>query len=241
MGFSRQEYWSLLFPSPVDPVLSELSTMTCPSWVAPHGMAHSFIELDKAVIHVISLVGFLWLWFLLWWIRIRGLWKRPDGRDWLGGKLGLVLMGGAMLSKSWIHFSFDGRGCVPSLLFGLRPTMVGVMRVMATSFRRTCAGTVVFSALTVPQAAVDPLLHPRLLDTHRQVWISFFLLAPGVHRFCLCLLRVCFPSPVEVLWSNRTGLRTSWEMPSWMKHKLESRLLGEISITSDMQMTPPLW
>ena len=34
---------------------------------------------------------------------------------------------------------------------------------------------------------------------------------------------------------------TSWEMPSWMKHKLESRLLGEISITSDMQMTPPLW
>ena len=34
---------------------------------------------------------------------------------------------------------------------------------------------------------------------------------------------------------------TSGEMPSWMKHKLESRLLGEISITSDMQMTPPLW
>ena len=27
----------------------------------------------------------------------------------------------------------------------------------------------------------------------------------------------------------------------WRKHKLESRLLGEISITSDMQMTPPLW
>ena len=30
-------------------------------------------------------------------------------------------------------------------------------------------------------------------------------------------------------------------MPGWMKHQLESRLLGEISITSDMQMTPPLW
>ena len=30
-------------------------------------------------------------------------------------------------------------------------------------------------------------------------------------------------------------------MLGWMKHKLESRLLGEISITSDMQMTPPLW
>ena len=34
---------------------------------------------------------------------------------------------------------------------------------------------------------------------------------------------------------------TSCEIPGWMKHKLESRLPGEISITSDMQMTPPLW
>ena len=34
---------------------------------------------------------------------------------------------------------------------------------------------------------------------------------------------------------------TSCEMPGWMKHKLESRLLGEISVTSDTQMTPPLW
>ena len=33
---------------------------------------------------------------------------------------------------------------------------------------------------------------------------------------------------------------TSWEMSGWMKHKVESRLLGEISITSDMQMIPPL-
>ena len=34
---------------------------------------------------------------------------------------------------------------------------------------------------------------------------------------------------------------TSYETLGWKKHKLESRLLGEISITSDMQMTPPLW
>ena len=33
----------------------------------------------------------------------------------------------------------------------------------------------------------------------------------------------------------------SWEMPGWMKHKLESILPGGISITSDMHMTPPLW
>ena len=34
---------------------------------------------------------------------------------------------------------------------------------------------------------------------------------------------------------------TSCEMLEWIKHKLESRLPGEISITSDMQMTPLLW
>ena len=58
MRFSSQEYWnSLPFPSPGDHVLSELSSMTHPSWMALHGMAHGFFELDKAVI---SLVSFLW-------------------------------------------------------------------------------------------------------------------------------------------------------------------------------------
>ena len=38
----------------MDHILSELSIMICPSWVALHGMAHNFIELDKAVIHVIN-------------------------------------------------------------------------------------------------------------------------------------------------------------------------------------------
>ena len=36
-------------------------------------------------------------------------------------------------------------------------------------------------------------------------------------------------------------LSTSCEMSNWVKHKLESRLLGEISRISDMQMTPALW
>ena len=51
--------WFAIPPSPVDHILSELSTMTRPSWVALHGVAHSFIELDKAVVHVISLISFL--------------------------------------------------------------------------------------------------------------------------------------------------------------------------------------
>ena len=34
---------------------------------------------------------------------------------------------------------------------------------------------------------------------------------------------------------------TSYEMLGWTKHRLESRLLGKISVISDTQMTPPLW
>ena len=57
--------------------------------------------------------------------NIRGLWKLPDGSDWHWGKLGLVLMGRAMLSKSLIQFSVDGQSSVPSLLFDLRPNYGG--------------------------------------------------------------------------------------------------------------------
>ena len=45
----------------------------------------------------------------------------------------------------------------------------------------------------------------------------------------------CHPAYLTYLQS------TSWVTLGWMKRKLESRLLGEISVTSDMQMTPPLW
>ena len=54
---ARMLKW-LPFHPPVHHIWSELSTMTCPSWVALHGMAHSFIELDKAVIPVISWLVF---------------------------------------------------------------------------------------------------------------------------------------------------------------------------------------
>ena len=50
------------FPSPVGRILSDLSTMTRPSWVAPQAWL-GFIELDKAVVRVIRLASFLWLWF----------------------------------------------------------------------------------------------------------------------------------------------------------------------------------
>ena len=42
----------------MDHILSELSTLTNPFWVALHGMVHGFVELDGAVVHVIRLVSF---------------------------------------------------------------------------------------------------------------------------------------------------------------------------------------
>ena len=58
----------------------------------------------------------------------------------------------------------------------------------------------------------------------------WFQMGKGVHQGCI-LLTCLFTSMQS----------TSYKMLGWMKHKLESRLLGEISITSGMQMTPPLW
>ena len=52
MGFLWQEYLSGLPFSPlVDHILSTLPTMTCPSWVALHGVTHGFIELCKSLHH----------------------------------------------------------------------------------------------------------------------------------------------------------------------------------------------
>ena len=70
MGFSRQEYWhGLPFPSPVDHILSDLSIMTCPSWVAPRAWL-SFSELDKAVV----LVWLEWLVFCDYGFSVSVLW-----------------------------------------------------------------------------------------------------------------------------------------------------------------------
>ena len=60
--------------------------------------------------------------------------------------MGLVLMGGAMLSKSLIQFSVDGWNCVPSPLFTWGQTVVEVMNIMETSFKRAHVCTATLSA-----------------------------------------------------------------------------------------------
>ena len=59
---------------------------------------------------------------------------------------------------------------------------------------------------------------------------DWFQIGKGVHQGCI-LSPCLFNLYAEYIMRNA----------DWKKHKLESRLPGEISITSDMQMTPPLW
>ena len=63
----------------------------------------------------------------------------------------------------------------------------------------SCAHTVYSEPLTLQQAIVDPRLHQRLLDTHRQVWVSLlwghctFLLGPGAHKVLFVPSKSLFP------------------------------------------------
>ena len=59
---------------------------------------------------------------------------------------------------------------------------------------------------------------------------DWFQIGKGIRQGC-----ICHPAYLTSMQS------TSWETLDWKKHKLESRLPGEISITSDTQMTPSLW
>ena len=85
--------------------------------------------------------------------------------------------------------------------------------------------------LTLRQTAVDPHLRQRLLDAHRQVCFSLLWVAAPfsqvlVHtRFCLCPPRVCFPSPVEVLESNLSGLQS--QVPWGFSGPLQDSQVGK--------------
>ena len=101
--------------------------------------------------------------------------------------------------------------------------------------------------------AFDCVDHNKLWKILQEMWIPDHL---------TCLLRNAGQETTEPDMEKWTGFKsgkeyiravncqpvyltymqsTSCEMLGWMKHKMESRLPGEISITSDMQMTPPLW
>ena len=98
---------------------------------------------------------------------------------------------------------------------------------------------------------------------HNKLWK--ILKEMGIPEHLICLLRNLYAGrkqQLELDMEQQTGSKQEkeyvkavyhhptyltymqsifWETLDWKKHKLDSRLLGEISITSDMQMTPPLW
>ena len=103
-----------------------------------------------------------------------------------------------MLSKSLIQFSVDGWGCVPFLLFGLRPDY-GRDNGDLPSKELSPALLVVFSAPKATEGHSPPPPPPELLDTHRQDWLRLlwrhcsFLLAPGVHNVLIVPSKHLFP------------------------------------------------
>ena len=117
------------------------------------------------------------------------------------GESGSFVMGRATLSKPSIQFSVDRQGCVPSLLFGLRPNYVGIMTVMVISFKRTFTCTVVLCAPDPTAGCCWPM--PSLeTPGHSQAslaqsLVGTLLLSPGslcAHGFVCALQDSVFPS-----------------------------------------------
>ena len=129
------------------------------------------------------------------------LWKLPDGRDWLKVKLDLFLMGGAMPSKSLIQFSVDGRGCVPPCFLTWDQTMMEVMKIMATSFKR-------FHACTATLSAPDPVAshcgHTPLPETPGHSWANLGQSLVG--SLLLSSGSWCTQSSVCALWESVSSI-----------------------------------
>ena len=133
--------------------------------------------------------------------------KRFMEASWLQrltqGKLGLVLMGEAMLHKYLIQFSVDWWGCVPSLLFDLRPNYGGGSEDNGDPLQKVQC-THCCTQWPLP-CSRPPLTHTSAGDswtlTGKSGWVSCGVTAPFswvlvCTRFCLCPPGVCFPSPV---------------------------------------------
>ena len=104
-----------------------------------------------------------------------------------------------MLSKSLIQLPVDGRGCLPSLLFGLRPYYGRGNGSNGKLLQKDLCPHLYSVPLALWQTTVNSHTHWRLLDTHRLVWLSLlwghctFLLGPGVHKVLLVPSKSLFP------------------------------------------------
>ena len=118
-----------------------------------------------------------------------------------------------MFSKSLIQFSVDEQGCVPSLLLDLRPNYGGGNKDNGDLPQKVPCSPLPHSVpLTLQQATTNTRLHRRLLDTHRQVWVSLlwghcsFLLGPGAHKVLFVPSKSLFPQSCVSSGSSMVGL-----------------------------------
>ena len=90
--------------------------------------------------------------------------------------------------------------------------MVELMKIMVTSFNRSHQALLHSVALTLQQATANSHLCQRLLDTHRQVWVSLlwghcsFLLGPGTHKVLCVASKSLFPQSCVSSDSSMMGL-----------------------------------
>ena len=183
--------------------------MKHPFWVALQGMAHGFTELDKAVVHVIRLVSFLWLCF--------SICLPSDGEgceaygSFLMGNTDWGVTGSYSDGQGHAQWIFNTVFCwwvdlcpfpiiylgVPSLLFTWGQTILEVMKIMVTSFKRSHACT---AALSAPNPATGhhwPTPQTPGYSLVSLLWGHWsFLLGPGAQKVLFVPNKSLFPSPV---------------------------------------------
>ena len=94
--------------------------------------------------------------------------------------------------------------------------MVELMKIMAASFQGPMPALLDSVPPTLQQASADPCLRHRLLDTHRQVWVSLlwghcsFLLGPGAHKVLFVTSKSLFPQSCVSSDSSIVGLMATF-------------------------------
>ena len=126
------------------------------------------------------------------------------GHDW-ETSLSLSLMGGAILSKSLIQFSVDGWGCVPSLLFDLRPNYVEVMKII--HHEKFWAGWST-SGIKIARRIINNLRYAD--DTTLMAESKFSSVQSLSGIFITCTIVWSEQSPTH---QKKIGLKIYWEWP----------------------------
>ena len=133
-------------------------------------------------------------------------------------------------------------GCVPSLLAG--HTMVEVMKVVVTSFKRSSARSAALSVPDPTAATADPCLCQRLLDTRGQVWGSFllghcsFVLGPGAHKVLFVPSKSLFPQLCVSSGSFIVGLMVTSSKKAYAIPR-SAALRAPVSVAGHCWPVPP--